>query len=431
MTFSDFVEVAGMWWAGKIEQRDKKNRLIHRQTLAVKASAKDAAVAAMTKAAAAHSEVLFIGGIDPKLEDAKQAVHENKAGFAEHMRVALHYAATQQWEKVWGNMDRAARAAAGKYALPFMRAYLRTQSRRGEEFKAGLPGLVEDTKTAATNAKDFLAAHVRQLGTSVLGTNEQLALLEDLLSVYAVAGEDAAWRDLQFRTAKAELLWNLGRQEEALRLRKATARKYANHMRAVGDYLRTLVSTADLDGAVQYAGEVLRREDRWLESEIDSVFYQWTDGLWRLRRLPQLLGVAKRWHDLRSETQEPYLRYVSALLFNNREGDADKWISTHLADERTKISRAYQQELGAAIRLALGSGWNFNANGIDKQWLEPLAKLARRLARTEGDTLLMVQNIVGNWRFRQTDQYRELRKWFLQDLMADGVIAEMSLERLG
>jgi predicted Zn-dependent protease len=411
MTFSDFVEVAGVWWAGKIEQHDKKNRLIHRQTLTVKASAKDAAVAAMTKTAAAHSEVLFIGAIDPKLEDAKQAVHENKAGFAEHMRVALHYAATQQWEKVWGNMDRAARAA--------------------EEFKAGLPALVETIKTATANAKDFLAAHVRQLGTSVLGANEQLALLEDLLSVYAVAGEDAAWRDLLFRTAKAQLLWNLGRQEEALRLRKATARKYANHMRAVSDYLRTLVSTADLDGAVQYAGEVLRREDRWLESEIDSVFYQWTDGLWSLRRLPQLLQVAKRWHDRRAENQEPYVRYVSALLFNNKEGDADKWVSEHLADERTKISRAYQQELGAAIRLALGSGWNFNANGIDKKWLAPLAKLARRLARTEGDMLSMVQNIVGNWRFRQTDQYRELRKWFLQDLMADGVIAEMSLERLG
>ncbi|MEE9126731.1 MAG: tetratricopeptide repeat protein, partial [Planctomycetota bacterium] len=165
--------------------------------------------------------------------------------------------------------------------------------------------------------------------------------------------------------------------------------------------------------------------------EINSLFSQWTDGLWRLRRLPQLRTVAKRWHDRRPEHQQAYIRYVSALLFNNQEKPADDWIQKRLGDERTKISRAYEQELGAAIQLALGSGWNFNANGIDKKWLEPLAKLARRLARTEGATLQLITNIVGNWRFRRTDQYRELRKWFLEDLLKDGVIAEISLERLG
>ncbi|MEE9127456.1 MAG: hypothetical protein V3U11_09980, partial [Planctomycetota bacterium] len=214
-TFSDFVEVSGTWWAQKIERRNKKNQVVHRQELSVKASAKDDMVAEMRKLAAVHSEVLFIGAVDPKLEDAKQAVHENKAGFAEHMRVALHYAATQQWEKVWGNVDRAS-GAEGKFAVPFMKAYLRTQSRQGEEFRSGLGPLVETTKTAAANTKDFLAGYVCQLGNNVLGSNERLSLLESLKSVYEVAGRDATWRDLHYRSSKARLLWNLGQREEAL-----------------------------------------------------------------------------------------------------------------------------------------------------------------------------------------------------------------------
>lgn len=430
-TYSDFVEVAGTWWSQRIERRNEKNQVFHRQKLTVKAASKDAAVAAMTEAAAAHSQVVFIGAVDPKLADAKQAVHENKAGFAEHMRVALHYAATQQWEKVWANLDRASRAAEGKFAVPFLVAWLRTHSRRGQEFGEGLAALVEAARGAGADTRDFLAAHLRQLGGSVLGTNEQLALLEDLAAIYRTAGRDAEWRDLEYHAEKARLLWNLDNKEEALALRKATATRYPAHMRAVGDYLQTLVSTADLQGAVRYADEVLAAKDRWLESEIDTVFYQWTEGLWRLRRLPDLLRVARRWQDRRPENQQAYVRYASALLFDNQEKSADEWVQRRLDDERTKISRAYQQELGAAIQMALGSGWNFQTNGIEEKWLEPLAKLARRLARTEGNTLHLAQSIVGNWRFRQTDQYRELRNWFLADLMKDGVIAEMSLERLG
>ena len=85
---SGFVEVGGRWWATRIEGFDEKDRVVRRFELTHKLLDAAAFKQALGKAVAGHGDVIFVGVKDSKLDAAKQAAHEKKATFEDHLTVA-------------------------------------------------------------------------------------------------------------------------------------------------------------------------------------------------------------------------------------------------------------------------------------------------------------------------------------------------------
>src|SRR5262249_1996010 len=143
------------------------------------------------------------------------------------------------------------------------------------------------------------------------------------------------------------------------------------------------------------------------------------DVLWRRRDLKELAAVTEQWVARCKTSEDAHTRWLSVLLYQGKEADADRWIEDVFASEVKPTDAAYRARVGAALTIALGNGWQFWSQSLDERWQEPLAAMARRLAAQPGEAWLLAHRVIWDWRFRNTDGYATLRKGLGEDLEAN------------
>ena len=97
--FSDFVELAGCWWARSVEHKNADGKTHTRIRRTLTARGKKAFLTALKKALVPRKGVIFIHKGLPAVDDAKQAAVDGKASFESAFTMCNHFALSQQWER--------------------------------------------------------------------------------------------------------------------------------------------------------------------------------------------------------------------------------------------------------------------------------------------------------------------------------------------
>src|SRR5206468_1349036 len=113
-SLDDFVQVAGCWWAHKIETLDGRGRRTALVTQTVKELPAEEVGEQIKKELAVRKQVQFLHEPLPRVLNAKRALQAGKASFDDRIALLGHFAASQQWTAAREQLDRAEELAARK-----------------------------------------------------------------------------------------------------------------------------------------------------------------------------------------------------------------------------------------------------------------------------------------------------------------------------
>jgi len=425
--FGDFVEVAGAWFAGRIETFDAENRRTSSVTQKFEPLAAGQFESLWKEQLAGRDQVLFLRVPLPKLADAKQAISAGKATFEDHLVLMLHFERSQQWPLEWEHFEKAAKLAAGKPGLlwagkpglPWVRAMLLNLTRRREEFKQWAAREAEGMARPRIGGpyppdELFLAEFLLGQASGALEANEMLGLLDTLRPIFA--RQVAYLKALRnWSERRAGYLEQTGQWEQALTLRKQLAEQYPRDCEPQRQYARALTSAGELEAAYAWIERVLKAEMRWSPNEEESLREMVTELLRSQGRYPELVDYLAAWIKRNPPGGSPYQQYLSALVWADRMDEANAVLARWLNEAQTvekypvRLSEAELSRLRAAVSQALGRGYNLQTQRIDPRWPDPLADLVLFCARHDV-RLDIAQEIMGDWRFMQTDSCRRARK---------------------
>ena len=136
--YDEFVEVAGSWWAGRVETFDEKGRRIAVTTQRLAPQEPDAFAQQMKGHLAGRERVQFLQEPAVSVAEAKRATAAGKASFDDRMTLLGHFLRSQQWTRVREQLAAAEKLAAGKPGMQWVRGAMLIAARRNEEAKKWL-----------------------------------------------------------------------------------------------------------------------------------------------------------------------------------------------------------------------------------------------------------------------------------------------------
>ena len=426
--FQQFVQAAGMWWPTHITTLDGEQRVIGRHELELTECTADEAKG-LVAAAARTDDVIMLGAEDPAIDAAKQAAFEGRAGFAEHFAIAMHFAQSQQWDRVSEAWQAAEQAVAGKPGAAWVRALFFAYGRKQQELKELLGQLAPALAARKDGDVVWLAQHLLGTASNALAPNEMLALLDSLEGAFG-SGDDVPWQRVTWQRLRATWLQAAGRAPEALELHRQILALQPFEIDAVTAYVDALWRNNERKAAIRCAEENFG--GKWADHELTQLYERATNFLWETRELAKLKTVLEAWLQLCPAQEGPWQRWLSTLLFLDQQAEADAWVAATFATELTEtLDVAPRARIGAAISYCLGQGWNFSAQNVDERWLRPLADLARGLLKVEDAGWYLSQRILSDWRFLQSDAAARLRGQLAADLAQPEAVEAMAFDRLG
>ncbi len=420
-SYSDFVEVAGRWWAKKSTTTDAKGRKIAETTREIEALAKEKFDERMNAELAAKPTVQFVCLPFVKLKVARQRAADGSAGFNDRLAMILHNASIQQWDELWKHVDAAEKLSpdADKPAVRWVRTVILATIRRNDEARKRL--LDEARKLVAQPRHDelFLAEFVLNQAYSLSGWSEFLELVELLKPVYqrqpAELDVMPRWHERVARCYDA-----LGRHEEALAILRARAEAAPWQLDWQIDFARRLMQAGQTDAAFAWLRKELDRPIERAGHEVESLWTAVADLYRTSARWPALLEFTTQWIARKPESQSAYLQHLSALVFNDQLDAANMLAEQWLKEARIdgKLAADERARLEAALSFANGSAYNLSFQRMDERWFEPLADTIRFFLRHKHHSDIATRG-VGNQQFQQSDAADQLRGEFLRLLETD------------
>jgi tetratricopeptide (TPR) repeat protein len=436
---SDFVEIAGGWWATRIETFDKDGKRTSVITQNFRQVPTNEFQRRIDLVLTGRDKVQFLKMPLVTLDKAKRARDEGKAAFEDQVVLMLHFAASQQWDRVAEHLEVAEKLAGDKPGMFWLRNVFLRSARRHEELRGRIldrAAAMAGPRVAGQLPVDeyFLAEYLRGQTNGVLQANEMLELLETLRPIFE--RQDPLLAAIKhWNQQRINYLRNAGQQEEALALQGELAEQYPRDYNLQQQYAQSLVNARRFDGAGSWLDRVLVEESKWLTHEEESLRNVYTQMLRNRGDYRALVEYLAAWIENNPESGSAYQQYLSALVRADREDEANDTIQAWLAEGRTtdELSSATGQRLYAAARQAIGQGYNLYTNRIDDRWPKPLADLVLFTARLDKSPQAMqvqaVAQIMGHHRFRQTDECREVRRVVARLLVAR--IDTLPVDRVG
>jgi Flp pilus assembly protein TadD len=406
--YSDFVEVAGAWFAAKSTIRDVEDRAISVTTYDFKSLAKADFQKRIDEELSARPKVQFLTQPLPKLPEARQKVTDGAADFNDRMVMILHHCQLQQWDDVLKQVDAIEKAAADKPGVRWLRTILLITMRRNEQAQQRL---VDEAKQLATGKSDddvyladFILARMHQISAG-----SELQEIVDLLKpVYERL--PAEWNVVpRWENYLLVVYDNLGRKEEALALRQKMAERVPWEPYPQINFASYLAQAGRPEDAVQWLKKELARDVKRSASDGDTLRNGLADQYRNQARWAELLAFTTEWIAKKPETSAGYQQHLSALVFNEQLDAANKLAEEWLkqAQVERKLATDERARLDAAISWAQGSGHNLSFQRMDVRWYGPLAEAARFFLQHK-QHLDIVQRIM-DYRFGESDEADRVR----------------------
>jgi len=407
--YEDFVQISGAWWATQIEAFNKDGERTSRQILKFTELDKDTFNGRMARQLRERDRVQLLREPVPEVEDAKQAVADEKASFDHRLTLAVHFALIQNWPRVFEHLEAAEALAEGKRGMRWVRNAVLNQSRRREELRGRI--LDEAANLAKSRTPNyFLAGRLVGQASSVFEANEMLELL-DLLKPGYQQQPDYARAMKNWMQQRANYLQQTGQTDEVLKLRQQLAEQYPHDYNVHQQYAQALSRAGEYDAAYAWLNGVITPDARWRTYEEESLRNTYTNLLRQQGRFPRLAEYLAAWVDQDPENETAYSQYLSALVRSDQEKKANRLVARWIKEGQrpAPIEPAVASRLSAAVSLALGQGYNLHTNRIEERWFDPLAETALSFATHESRSHI-ADRIMGQWRFGQSDACREVRR---------------------
>ena len=401
--FSQFAEVAGVWWAGRIETTDPQDRRTTVITQKFTPLAAEPFAGQIEKELAGQDRVQFLNQPMVSVNEAKRALSDGKATFDDQIVMMLHFSASQQWERVWEHFEQAEKLAGEKPGLRWVRNALLKVSRRREELKGRM--MAEAGGLAKPQAADLVLARylVTQAG-GILEANEMLALLDVLKPVYE-RQPPYLHAIKQWRQQQINYLRQTGQADEALRLRGQLAADYPRDWNLQQQYVQELINQREYQAASDWLDHVMATHE---EESLRNLRAQ----LLRTRgHYGKLVEFLAEWVAGNPENTQAYTQYLTALIRTDRAEEAEQLVDRWLREGRVSgpLPDDVRSRLSAAISLAMGRGHNLHTNRIEQRWHDPLAETALFFIHHQHD-FSPAEQIMGHGQFRRTDACRRVRR---------------------
>ena len=425
-----FVEIAGAWWPGRVESRTADNPHATVATLAYERLPANAVEQRLQAERAALDGALLLREPLPSTLDAKQVIDDGRPSIEAHVRVLLHFMGTQQWGQVLSHLAAIEALAPDKPGLRWVQDAALEVSRNREALRmrllkraAELTEMLSDP--ARASEVFFLAQIVQAQGTSVCEANETLGLLDDLRPVYEAqpAHVEAMKGWQRLRVNYLNQTQQLG---AALDVQRELASDYPHDASLQAEYAQALGRVGEYEDAKALLDRSLAADVPWTPDEATNLWNTYTYLLRSRGRYPELADVLARWVAREPEATTAYAQYLSALTKLDRVEETDHLVRTWLAEgealaavgPETPVAAVLRARVEAAVNHALGHGFELWLNDVDERWHEPLANFALRCARHRVLSLFANQTM-NDWRFRDEDASREVRKETLAILMQE------------
>ncbi|HET6425467.1 MAG TPA: hypothetical protein VFG20_17395, partial [Planctomycetaceae bacterium] len=422
VTFDDFIEIDGRWWARKVVQTDDRDRVTSQTVFTIETITDEQFQQRLNTELAPLPQVQLVALPFVTLKKARQAIAEGRANFDDHWRMLLHDFSLQQWDDLGQDLAAIEAAAVNKPGLKWLRIMLNAVTRRKEEARQAY--LAEARKLVdAPQPFDLpLTTFILNQTYGITAWNEFHELVEMVKPVYSrqPAEHEAlvTWDDFYLRCLDA-----LQRKTEALELARQRSTAQPWHLHWQTDYAARLFAAGQTEAAYAWLQQELDRkverpvhEDETLRTAIVEQYRQqarWTD----------LVEFTTSWIAREPATQSyhsPYAIHLSALVYAGKLDAAyalgDQWLKD--AQHEGPLPLPVQARLNAALNFATGSAYQLSFYRMPARWQEPLAALARYYVK-HSDDLSTLQRAVSHHQFSETDVADELRGEWLRMLQAD------------
>ena len=464
--FDEFVEVAGLWWATRIETFDADDRLVALTTQVVKGlSAEEVGQRINGELVGRERALLLNDSLDsvaaakrvlenrasetnPKrergraLHNALKAPSVEKSAAADavgsksreasalasasgydgamcsaQLMLSAHFANSQQWDLAFEHLDAAEKLAAGKAGFRFVRDALLNISRRHEALRQRL--LVEATSLAKQMPDavrqpgdlETLANHVLNMSSSVVEASEQLEVIDLLKPVFERQEPRRqglkAWRQLRLNA-----LSNAGFTDEALALQELLAATYSHDLDLQRNYAQRLYNHGDHDGAYTWIAKVLVPEAKWNQDEEWSLRQSVLGWLEAEARFEEQVTYLDEW--LKTNPQQGYEQLLKVLSRLERNERVQQLVTEWLNEGITAARQPGEIPVTVSIRAGttlnhFTQGFGWTSDGLDAKWEQPLSAAFNAFLRRE-ETALLAVRIIGLKPYRNTKSGQKAEK---------------------
>lgn len=417
--YSDHIQVAGVWWPGKIEGFDAKSRLTSTTTQTVKQHDEADFTRRMNEERPDKTKYRLLAQPLPSVREAEKAVANGSADFEDHLVLLVRFSLLQKWNEVFEHLKAMEAFQPEQPGLPWIRAAVSISARKYEEARKLLQSQIEQLAKAPAQEAFFLAGYALDQVGSVADANETLRLLDlakpilDKLPMHAATYHGDPYR-------RTNLLRSVGRVEEVLALQKELAQSAPWDANAQVTYARDLVNAGDYEAAYAWLRQEINRKaerELWETQQIRDTYAEFlrTQG-----RDADYVAFMEEWIAANPEQYQPYQQYLSALMLADRMDEANatakKWMEEGRIEGKLEPPALFR--LSAAVSYALGERYQVYSDWIDPIWLKPLKETAIHFLNHEHHFEIS-SRIVDAYRFRETDECREIKTHVAKQLLAN------------
>jgi predicted Zn-dependent protease len=417
-TYSDFVEVAGAWFAGKATIRDEENREIGVTTCEFKSLVADDFQKRIDAELAAKPQVQFLSQPLPKLSAARQKVADGAADFSDRMVMILHNCQLQQWEEVLKQIEAIEKAADEKPGVRWLRTILLITMRRNDEARQRL---IDEARQLAGGKSDdeiYLADFILARAQQVASGSELQEFVSTLKTLYQRQPPELnvvpRWENYLLSVYDS-----LNRKEEALALRRKIAEQNPWDVYQQTSFASYLMQIGQPEAAVAWLKKEIAREVRRSHHEDESLRSALAEQYRNQGRWSELLAFTNDWIGRKPPSADAYQQHLSALVFNElldaANALAEQWLKENRVER--KLAPDERARLDAAISFAVGNAYNLSFQRMDERWYAPLTETALYFIRHKHH-FDVVQRIF-DYRFGDTEAADRVRGEFLKLLRSE------------
>jgi tetratricopeptide (TPR) repeat protein len=419
MTYGDFHQAGGLWWAGSAQLRDKRGRLYRSFSRKVRGGDLGGE---MAKRSTLPSDA-FVLPAELRLVEAKQRDFEGKANPADLWLLLEFETARQAKDKAMGYWDKLKGFLASRPSKGWLGLTLLASVRDHPSLQKGLfrqAGLVGMNESAAQLA----------LAQGILGLARMVLLPEDwgkLLDIWEKDGKlmgsvpfrafiDFARLDLYQKTGRIDLL--LARSKEMTGRNPGDFELGFSHLQRVQLY-RGYEEAQPLFLAWASGEKPLLRSER------TRLFQNWFKNLKVRRDLDGIMEIAGLWASLDPESWEA-VRLQHEVPFYQGFGERELAWARRLVQSQDFPTKDKLSELWAACRLVLGMGAFQNRNRVEGEDWETVARVLLRVFREDRRPPSLLTELLGNWRFKQSPGWKFLKTEWKAELGNESFVQDAS-----
>lgn len=415
--FSDFVEVAGLWFARKSMTRDGDGFEIASATIEIERLAADEFERRYKAELAVRERTLLWTQPMSKLAAARAKAADGTASLTDRLLILAERTARQQWDDAFQQLAVIETSQAGQPGLPWLRIGLEKVAGRHEEVRGHLMQRLDAALTDMSGEALHRVQHILDTFYSNSGWHEYGKFVEKARPVYERQPDPAVGLH-EWKRRQVECLRYTGRLEESVALRKESAAELPGD---VGE--QTVCATALwemgkkaeayewLDRTLAYGAGKHERPLRWNEWTYRDIHATRARLLRNDTRWGDLLRHVAGWIEQNPTFAEPYSEYLSARIYNDEIAQAEEQVRQWLAASRVerKLTEPERARLSAAVGFALGDISHISSrNVLVPQWSPALEETAAYFVK-HPDHSDVTRQIVSHHRFQGTDAADRVR----------------------